>query len=124
MIPLAPIRSGKGLQPGDGGYNGSFKDNMQKIITSLKQSNKVPILAKVPFGKVSAARDRLIRDYNVVIDELVAANNIVVTPPDFYAYFKLHPEQLVDDVRPDGQGYQAMADLWFDALIGSGILNP
>jgi hypothetical protein len=29
----------------------------------------------------SGIRDRLIRDYNIVIDELMVANNIAVTPP-------------------------------------------
>jgi len=120
-----PIRSGKGLQPGDSGYSGSFKDSMQRIVTSLKQSSKIPVLAKVPFIRnASASQDRLIQDYNIVIDELVAANAISVTPPDFYTYFKQNPGQLPDNIHPNGAGYQAMAELWFNALAGSGILNP
>ncbi|MGH8503550.1 MAG: SGNH/GDSL hydrolase family protein, partial [Gammaproteobacteria bacterium] len=119
-----PIRSGKGLQPGDSGYSGSFKDSMQRIVTSLKHSGKIPILAKVPFIRnASASQDRLIQDYNIVIDELVAANAISVTPPDFYTYFKQNPGQLPDNIHPNGAGYQAMAELWFNALAGSGILN-
>jgi len=78
------VPSGKGLLPGDAGYSGSFKDSMQRIITNLKQAKKIPLLAKVPFVvNASASRDKLIRDYIVVIDELVAANNIRVTPPIF-----------------------------------------
>lgn len=119
-----PIASGKGLLPGSGGYSGSFKDSMQRIITSLQQANKTPILAKVPFNSsASAAQDRLIQDYNIVIDELVIANGISVTPPDFYTYFKQHPTQLSDSIHPNGTGYQAMATLWFNALAGSGILQ-
>ena len=115
--------SGKGLLPGDNGYGGSFKEHMQGVITSLKQSGKTPLLAKVPFMVNNATRDRLIQDYNVVIDELIAANNIAVTPPDFYTYFKQNPALLPDNVHPNGKGYQAMAELWFNALAGSGILN-
>ena len=119
-----PILSGKGLLPGSAGYNGTYKDSMQRIITSLKQSKKIPILAKVPFiSSAPAAQDRLIQDYNSVIDELVVANNIPVTPPDFYTYFKQHPTQLSDTIHPTGAGYQAMANLWFNALAGSGILQ-
>jgi lysophospholipase L1-like esterase len=119
-----PILSGKGLLPGSAGYNGTYKDSMQRIITSLKQSKKIPILAKVPFiSSAPAAQDRLIQDYNSVIDELVFANNIPVTPPDFYTYFKQHPTQLSDTIHPTGAGYQAMANLWFNALAGSGILQ-
>ncbi|MGI8740315.1 MAG: SGNH/GDSL hydrolase family protein [Gammaproteobacteria bacterium] len=119
-----PIRSGKGLLPGASGYSGSFKDAMQRIITSLKQSNKIPILAKVPFIRnAPVSQDRLIQDYNLVIDELVAANAITVTPPDFYGYFKQNPGQLPDNIHPNGAGYQAMANLWFQSLAGSGILN-
>lgn len=119
-----PIRSGKGLLPGASGYSGSFKDSIQRIVTSLKQSNKIPILAKVPFIRnASASQDRLIQDYNLVIDELVASNAITVTPPDFYTYFKQNPSQLPDNIHPNGAGYQAMANLWFQALAGSGILN-
>jgi lysophospholipase L1-like esterase len=84
----------------------------------------MPILAKVPFFvNASASQDALILDYNIVVDELVQANNIPVTPPNFYAYFKQHPGQLPDNVHPNGNGYQAMAQLWFDALAGSGILK-
>ena len=119
-----PIRSGKGLLPGASGYSGSFKDSMQRIVTSLKQSNKIPILAKVPFIRnAPVSQDRLIQDYNLVIDELVAANGITVTPPDFYTYFKQNPGQLPDNIHPNGAGYQAMARLWFESLAGSGILN-
>lgn len=119
------VPSGKGLLPGDSGYSGSFKDSMQKIISSLKVANKTPILAKVPFrAGVSASTDQRIRDYNVVIDELLEANGLLVTPPDFYTHFKKNPDQLADKVHPDGHGYKAMADLWFDALASSGILGP
>jgi lysophospholipase L1-like esterase len=118
------VPSGKGLSPGQSGYSGSFKDSMQQIITSLKNAGKVPILAKVPFRRNAfASVDQRVRDYNVVIDELVVANAIAVTPPDFYTFFKQNPQLLPDNVHPNGLGYQAMAQLWFDALAGSGLLN-
>ncbi len=82
------------------------------------------MLAKVPFIRnAPSVRDELVRDYNIVIDELVVENNLPVTAPDFYTYFKQHPSELSDDVHPNGKGCQAMASLWFDGLIASGLFN-
>jgi lysophospholipase L1-like esterase len=120
-----PVPSGEGLNPGDPGYAGSFKDNMQRIITAFVQAGQTPLLAKVPIVIAPCALcadpnveppNRLIQAYNRVIDELVIANDIQVTPPDFYTYFKSHPEEFYDDLHPNGAGYQAMANLWFQAL--------
>ena len=123
-----PVPSGEGLNPGDRGYAGSFKDNMQRIITAFVQAGQTPLLAKVPIVIAPCAScatfpdpdaeppNRLIQAYNRVIDELVIANGIQVTPPDFYTYFKSHPEEISDGLHPNGAGYQAMANLWFQAL--------
>lgn len=51
-------------------------------------AGKIPCLAKVPYTTSPSIDISSIREYNVVVDELVAANNISVTPPDFYAYFQ------------------------------------
>ncbi len=115
---LLPVPSGKGLNPGDSGYPGSFKDRMQQIITLINNAGKEVCLAKVPFTLVSTARNTVIQDYNIVIDELKgdATNNISVTPPDFYTYFEAHQEEFFDELHPNGTGYRSMANLWFTAL--------
>jgi Lysophospholipase L1 and related esterases len=126
-----PVPSGKGLNPGDPGYAGSFKDNMQKIITNLKNSGKIPLPAKVPFARNAPPnRILLIQDYNIVVDELVAANPPVALPdvyepPDFYKYFDVNQNQNVffDNIHPNENGYKSMADCWFAALCQSGILE-
>ncbi|MFZ5997662.1 MAG: GDSL-type esterase/lipase family protein [Nitrospirota bacterium] len=121
--------SGLGLRPGDTGYYGSYKDFMQRIITSIKNAGKIPVLAKIPpvLGDTatgapypdlnSAARNVLIRDYNKVIDELVVENSLPLRGPDFYQYFAGHTEEYFDNYHPNGRGYQSMAHLWFNALI-------
>jgi lysophospholipase L1-like esterase len=111
-----PVPSGLGLNPGNPGYDGSYKDNMQKIISAIKASGKLPYLAKVLFIPSPASRDTTIQEYNAVIEELVVANGISVTPPDFYTYFKDHQGELADGLHPDGVGYQSMANLWDIAL--------
>jgi lysophospholipase L1-like esterase len=104
--------------------NGTFKDNLRKIILQVKASNKTPLLAKVPYGTYASdpSDDQVLIDYNVVIDQLVGEHNIMVTPPDFYSHFKNNQSELFDDKHPNGFGYQSMADLWYDALVISGIL--
>jgi lysophospholipase L1-like esterase len=123
-----PVPSGEGLILGQPGYAGSFKDNMQRIISAFVQAGQKPLLAKVlpvlrpcascaPFPDPDETpQNILIRAYNRVIDELVAANGIQITPPDFYTYFKSHPEQFFDNLHPNGMGYRSMAKLWCQAL--------
>jgi lysophospholipase L1-like esterase len=127
-VPSGLNASGGLLNPGDAGYDGSFLDNMQQIIDAIIASGKTPILAKVPItlGPCSvcapfadpdtASRNILIQDYNTVIDALVFANGIGITPPDFYGYFRANQNRLADNLHPDGIGYQSMANLWFYAL--------
>jgi lysophospholipase L1-like esterase len=114
-LPRA-VPSGKGKRPGDPGYRGSYKDNMQRIISAIKSAGKIACLAKVPYTTSPSINISNIREYNVVVDELVAANNISVTPPDFYAYFQEHPDELPDGLHPNKIGYESMANLWFVAL--------
>ncbi len=108
--------SGKGLRPGDPGYAFSYKDNLQRVVTMLLASGKIPCLAKVPHAANPAVDDSRIREYNAVIDELVAANGIAVIPPDFFTHFRKHPGELADGVHPNMAGYKSMANLWHAAL--------
>jgi lysophospholipase L1-like esterase len=115
---VTPVPSGSGLHPGDAGYPGTFKDNMQRIITAVKNAGKLPCLGKVPYSNGQyLARNTLYQGYNQVIDQLVAENNITVIPPDFYTWFQNHQDQLYSDgLHPNGIGYQSMANLWQAAL--------
>ena len=127
-VPSGLDANGLLLNPTDPGYNGSFLDNMQKIVNAVYAAGKLPILAKVPIAlgpcsscvpfvqPETASRNLLIQKYNVVIDALVARNSIGVVPPDFYNYFRQHQDEFGDNLHPNGSGYQSMARLWFDAL--------
>jgi len=110
------IPSGKGMRPGDPGYRGSYKANLQTIISAIRTAGKIPYLAKVPYATQRSIDISRIREYNVVIDELVAANDIAVTPPDFFSYFQEHQDELADGIHPNKIGYKSMANLWFIAL--------
>lgn len=116
FLDLPPVPSGLGLNPGDPGYSGSYKDYMQRMISAIIAAGKTPYLAKVPYTSDPLISDTYIRNYNFVIDELIFDNEILVIPPDFYSHFQSHPGELDDGIHPNGIGYQSMADRWFDAL--------
>jgi lysophospholipase L1-like esterase len=112
------LSSGLGLNPGDAGYAGSYKDQMQQIIGMVRNAGKTVYLSKLPMA--SGAYSHLntnIAIYNQVIDELVFSNSIGVVPPNLYCYFSAFPQDLSDGLHPDGSGYQAIAELWHDSLV-------
>jgi lysophospholipase L1-like esterase len=110
--------NGLGLHPGDSGYAGSFKDNMQRIINDINSAGKTPILAKTLPTPYDSTRNANVQGYNNVVAELVADpnNHITIAPPDFFTYFTNHTDQLADGVHPNGVGYQSMATIWSQAL--------
>jgi len=137
--PFLPIPSGKGLYPGDPGYPGTYKDNMQQMIDAINGMGKQVCLAKPPItlgdtldgiqyvDPDTGVTNLQIKEYNQVIDELVndLFNYITISPPNFYNYFKeidsatgdpRYKDQFIDNLHPNGIGYQSMAQLWFDAL--------
>ncbi len=110
-----PFRAAKGSGRGIRGIV-AYKDNLQGIISEIRAAGRIPCLAKVPYADKPSIDIPSIREYNVVIDELVAENNITVTPPDFYAYFQQHQDEIPDGIHPDKIGYESTANLWFHAL--------
>jgi len=124
-----------------------FKNNMQQIITAVKNAGARPLLAKIPIGYTGTgsmlppcdassdsakAVDQRIREYNQVIDDLVSSNNLEIVPgkrfipPDFYINFKRikldtsgKTEEYNDCFHPNDDGYQSMARWWFYALKGA-----
>ena len=74
-IPALP--SGSGLLPGDPGYSGSYKDNMQKIISAILAAGKTPYLAEVPYTTDPLRNIAMIYEYNAAIDELFVSRTIL-----------------------------------------------
>jgi lysophospholipase L1-like esterase len=130
--PTGGTPSGLNLNPGDAGYSGSFKDNLQQTINAVNAAGKRVALAKAPMAladcpsctpysdPTTATKNVMIQEYNQVIDQLVAdpANNINVVPPDFYTFFSNNRGDYSDEIHPNGLGYQGMANLWNQALTG------
>jgi len=103
---------------------GTYKANLRQIVRELHQVGKIPVIGLVPYlHNAPTGVDDMIQEYNRVVWDLVAEHGLPA-PPDFYSYFQGNPEQLPDDLHPDGSGYAAMALLWYEALLNSGIVNP
>lgn len=109
------------------GCSGTYKGIMRQIILRLKASGKIPVLALVPFNKstTSTVLTR-IQNYNAANAQLINEHNLAIDAPDFYTYFESNPGQLIDAVHPNGQGYQAVANGWYQEFtnVWSGIFEP
>jgi len=135
-----PVPSGRGLDPSDSGYPGTFKQNMQDIVDQINAAGMEVILAKNPLtlGDTNYSepypdpdlgeRSVRIKDYNAVIDELKddPGNGITVLPPDFYNFFyenNRYEFQYSDNLHPNGLGYQSMAEVWLEAFLLTGGMD-
>ena len=88
------------------------------MINLIRDSNREPYLAKVPYAITNSSRLALTQEFNQVIDELVSENSITVVPPDFYIFYEANQGQLFDNFHPNGIGYQSMATCWSQAIQG------
>lgn len=104
---------------GGGDWNlDTYKKNMQTIIDSAKAHGITPILARIIATDSAKAGWQINPAFLKAVDKLVEDNDLP-QGPDFYSYFKEHPEQLASDgVHPNGdtKGGQAMHHLWAEAL--------
>jgi lysophospholipase L1-like esterase len=124
------LDSGLGLNPGDPGYDGSFKDYIEQMFSAILDAGKqvYPGKALPKFSNgdpddpsVVDLNDRL-QEFNQVIDELLVEKGLdgSYTAPDFYAYFIANPGEMnADGVHPNGTGYQSLARGWCESLNGN-----
>jgi hypothetical protein len=91
---------------------------MQTIIDSAKAHGITPVIARIIATDSSKAGWQINPAYLDAVDKLIKDNGLP-QGPDFYSYFKEHPELLASDgVHPNGdkKGGQAMHHLWAEAL--------
>jgi lysophospholipase L1-like esterase len=88
----------------------SYKANLAAAIAQIRAAGDVPLLATLPWSLNGA-----VADYADACRDVAAANGLP-PGPDFYAYFKAHPDELeVDRVHPNAAGQAAMQRLWAEA---------
>ena len=126
-----PLQSGLGLNPGDSAYPGTYKYYLQQIIDAVVPpppvgAGKLVFFAKIPPYLKNGTRNNRVQQFNHVIDEVVLELTtdypslyLGYTPPDFHSYFTANlAEMSIDDIHPNGIGYQSMGRLWCEALNG------
>lgn len=104
---------------GGGDWNlNTYVSNMQTIIDSAKAHGITPVIARIIATDSAKAGWQINPAFLEAVDKLVEENNLP-QGPDFYSYFKEHPELLASDgVHPNAEtkGGQAMHHLWAEAL--------
>ena len=126
-----PLESGLGLDPGNTGDDGSYKQYLQPIIDAAVPqppmgAGKLVFFAKIPPYLKNNQRNQKVQGYNQVIDELVGqlkadypSSYLTYTPPDFHSHFTANQAEMSSDlIHPNGSGYQSMGRLWCEALNG------
>jgi lysophospholipase L1-like esterase len=105
-------------------------ENLRTIVRSVKAANSLPcvatlIPANVADNRTPASRNEWIAETNEMIRAMALEEGAFVV--DQYAAFMGlgNPSSLFDDhVHPNSQGYQLMAETWFNALTRPRSLNP
>ena len=104
---------------GGGDWNlNTYVSNMQTIIDSAKAHGITPVIARIIATDSAKAGWQINPAFLEAVDKLVEDNDLP-QGPDFYSYFKEHPELLASDgVHPNAEtkGGQAMHHLWAEAL--------
>jgi lysophospholipase L1-like esterase len=99
-----------------------YADRMQNLVSNLqKLYGAAPgdIHVACPIYATQPARNQAEAQYLPVIDQLRASNHLGAAP-NFFAFFRAHPETVADAVHPNFAGYTATAELWDGALAGQG----
>jgi lysophospholipase L1-like esterase len=114
-----PVPSGLGCSGTS--CSGTFKGNMQALVNTLISKQITPFVALIPptFGSSQASRNLMIQQYNQVIRwELMG----IQVGPDFYTFFTNSPDLFSDELHPNGLGYKAFWQLWYNVLLNQNVV--
>jgi lysophospholipase L1-like esterase len=107
--------------------DGTYKAYMRDIVMTLKDAGKFPLLALVPYNKTATSTELTrIQNYNAAIAQLINEHNLLTDAPDLYSHFETNQDQLIDNVHPNGIGYQSVANKWYEELTNywTGVFEP
>ena len=91
----------------------AYKKDITAVIARVRAAGKIPILARMPFR--ADAKEDFAGRLNVSVDAIVREQRLL-PGPDFYPWFKAHPERLMDGLHPDDAGSLEMIRRWADAV--------
>jgi lysophospholipase L1-like esterase len=99
-----------------------YAARLQSLVDNLKRFYGAPAQAihvACPIYATQPARNQAEAHYLPEVDRLRARANLGPAP-NFFAFYRDHPEDVADAVHPNFAGYSAMAQLWGAALAGQG----
>ena len=97
-----------------------YQPRLQSLVGNLEKLYGAPaasIHLACPSYASEKARQAAEASYLPGIDQLRSADRLGMAP-DFFGYFRAHPDAIADAVHPNFAGYAAMAKLWATALGG------
>lgn len=91
----------------------AFRSDLVETIRKVRAAGKLPVVPRIPFR--SDAREDFAARLNAVVDAVTREERLL-PGPDLYAYFRAHPERLMDGLHPDPAGSVEMIRLWAEAV--------
>ena len=91
----------------------AFRRDLLAVIRKVRAAGKVPIVPRIPF-RTDAKEDFAAR-LNAVVDAVTREQRLL-PGPDLHAWFRAHPERLMDGLHPDPAGAVEMIRLWVEAV--------
>jgi lysophospholipase L1-like esterase len=90
-----------------------FRAELEELVQRLLDAGRVPFVGTIPYS--TTAHDTL-PEWNAVIESVVADNGLPCGP-DFYGWFRDHPQDLSSDgVHPNSAGYRSMNLVWAETM--------
>ncbi|HEY6098366.1 MAG TPA: GDSL-type esterase/lipase family protein [Anaeromyxobacter sp.] len=90
----------------------AFRRDLLEVIRKVRAAGKTPVVPRIPY-RTDAKEDFAAR-LDAAVDEVTREERLL-PGPDLYAYFRAHPERLVDGLHPDPAGAVEMIRLWAEA---------
>jgi lysophospholipase L1-like esterase len=91
----------------------AFRRDLLETIRKVRAAGKIPVVPRVPY-RTNAKEDFAARLAEVV--DAVTREECLLPGPDLYAWFKAHPERLMDGLHPDAAGAVEQIRLWAEAM--------
>jgi acyl-CoA thioesterase I len=90
----------------------AFRRDLLEVVRKVRAAGKIPIVPRIPY-RTNSKEDFAARLAAVV--DAVTREERLLPGPDLYAYFRAHPERLMDGLHPDPAGAVEMIRLWAEA---------
>jgi lysophospholipase L1-like esterase len=100
----------------------NFIGNMVSLVGTIREAGMSVRVARVPpqfdadTGQPDTATNNLIQQYNTALDNLTNAE----PGPDLYTYFSNNNGLFADGLHPNSLGHACLAQLWSNAMTGTG----